>query len=281
MADTSPNNPRHPHETFAPDMLKGKSALVTGGGTGIGFGIARTLGLLGAKVCIVSRKEDVLREARKNLEAEGITVAHKAVDIRDFDKVEAAVKETVEELGSLDILVNCAAGLFHSPAEELSENGWKVLIDINLNGAWACCKAAFEPLSKAPDGGRIVNIVSPFAWLSWPGSANAAAAKAGLISMAHTLAVEWGRYNIHINNVAPGPIGGTGGINRMADDPKRFEEELERTALGRVGEIGDIAEAVAYFASPAGSFVSGADLLVDGGRQYNVVPSKVRNLHAL
>lgn len=281
MVDTAPGIARSPFATFAPGMLKGKTAFVTGGGTGIGFGIARTLGLLGARVAIVSRKEDVLLAAKDRLEADGIEVLHLAVDVRDFAAVQTAVDRTVETLGSLDILVNCAAGLFHSPAEELSENGWKVLIDINLNGAWACCKAAFEPLRSAPHGGRIINIVSPFAWLSWPGSANAAAAKAGLISMAHTLAVEWGRYNIHINNVAPGPIGGTGGINRMADDPQRFAEELERTALGRVGEIGDIAEAVAFFASPAGSFISGADLLVDGGRQYNVVPSKVRNLHAL
>ncbi|MFC4734165.1 SDR family oxidoreductase [Salipiger abyssi] len=281
MADTAPKNPRSPLQTFAPDMLRGKAAFVTGGGTGIGFGIARVLGLLGARVCIVSRKEDVLIEAKARLAAEGIEATYVAVDIRDFDAVQAAVDTCVAELGSLDILVNCAAGLFHSPAEDLTENGWKVLVDINLNGAWACCKAAFKPLRDAPDGGRIVNIVSPFAWLSWPGSANAAAAKAGLISMAHTLAVEWGRYNIHINNIAPGPIGGTGGINRMADDPTRFAEEMERTALGRVGEIGDIAEAVAFFASPAGSFISGADLLVDGGRQYNVVPSKVRNLHAL
>lgn len=281
MADTAPANPRSPLATFAPGMLAGKTAFVTGGGTGIGFGIARVLGLLGAKVCIISRKEDVLREARAKLEAEGISAIYQAVDIRDFAAVQTAVDDCVAQLGSLDILVNCAAGLFHSPAENLSENGFKVLVDINLNGAWACCKAAFPALCKAQDGGRIINIVSPFAWLSWPGSVNAAAAKAGLISMAHTLAVEWGRYNIHINNVAPGPIGGTGGINRMADDPVRFAEEMERTALGRVGEIGDIAEAVAFFASPAGSFVSGADLLVDGGRQYNVVPSKVRNLHAL
>lgn len=281
MADTAPSTARSPFATFAPGMLEGKTAFVTGGGTGIGFGIARTLGLLGATVAIVSRKQEVLAAAAERLREEGITVVTQAVDIRNFAAVQEAVDATVAETGSLDILVNCAAGLFHAPAEELSENGWKVLIDINLNGAWACCKAAFSSLRDAPDGGRIINIVSPFAWLSWPGSANAAAAKAGLISMAHTLAVEWGRYNIHINNVAPGPIGGTGGINRMADDPQRFAEELERTALGRVGEIADIAEAVAFFASPAGSFVSGADLLVDGGRQYNVVPSKVRNLHAL
>lgn len=281
MADTGPEDVRSPFATFAREMLTGKTAFVTGGGTGIGFGIARTLGLLGARVVLVSRKEDVLVEAVSRLSGEGISALYQVADVRDFAAVQGAVDRTVAASGSLDILVNCAAGLFHAPAEELSENGWKVLIDINLNGAWACCKAAFEPLSKAADGGRIVNIVSPFAWLSWPGSVNAAAAKAGLISMAHTLAVEWGRYNIHVNNIAPGPIGGTGGINRMADDPQRFAEELERTALGRVGEIADIAEAVAFLSSPAGSFISGADLLVDGGRQYNVVPSKVRNLRAL
>lgn len=281
MANTAPEFGRSPLETFAANMLRGKTAFVTGGGTGIGFAIARTLGLLGAKVCIISRKEHVLVEACRKLHDEGIDSMFVATDIRSFEAVEEAVAKTVEQMGSLDILVNCAAGLFHSPAENLSENGWKVLIDINLNGSWASCKAAFNALRNAPGGGRIINIVSPFAWQSWPGSANAAASKAGIIAMAHTLAVEWGRYNIHINNVAPGPIGGTGGIDRMADNPQRFAEELERTALGRVGEVADIADAVAYLASPAGSFISGADLLVDGGRQYNVVPSKIRHLHAL
>jgi 2,4-dienoyl-CoA reductase [(3E)-enoyl-CoA-producing], peroxisomal len=281
MADTAPEAARSPLATFAPDILKGKTAFVTGGGTGIGFGIARTLGLLGANISLISRKEDVLSAAKLKLAAEGVQAMHVAVDVRNFDAVQAAVEETVTQMGSLDILVNCAAGLFHSPAEDLSENGWKVLVDINLNGSWACCKAAHPHLAKAPAGGRIINIVSPFAWLSWPGSVNAAASKAGIIAMAHTLAVEWGRYNIHINNVAPGPIGGTGGINKMADNPTRLAEELERTALGRLGEISDIADAVAFLASPAGSFITGADILVDGGRQYNVVPSKVRNLRAL
>ena len=281
MADTAPADPRSPFETFAPGMLAGRTALVTGGGTGIGFGIARTLGLLGANVAIVSRKADVLEAAAARLGAEGIAARPLAADIRDADAVRAAVARAAADPGGLDILVNCAAGLFHAPAETLSDNGWKVLVDINLTGAWTCCRAAFPHLRAAPAGGRIVNIVSPFAWQSWPGAVNAAAAKAGLIAMAHTLAVEWGRYGIRVNNVAPGPIGGTGGIDRMADDPARFAEEMERTALGRVGEIADIAEAVAYLASPAGAFVSGADLLVDGGRQHNVVPSKLRNLHAL
>lgn len=281
MADTAPNNPRSPFATFAPGMLKGRTAFITGGGTGIGFGIARTLGLLGANIAIVSRKESILGEAQVRLAEEGVEAMYVPVDIRDFDAVGAAVENTVARMGSLDILVNCAAGLFHTPAEELSENGWKVLVDINLNGAWACCKAAQPHLAKARDGGRIINIVSPFAWQSWPGSVNAAAAKAGLIAMAHTLAVEWGRFNIRVNNVAPGPIGGTGGINKMAENSERFAAEIERVALGRVGEIADIADAVAFLASPSGSFISGADLLVDGGRQHNVNPAKLRNLRSL
>lgn len=281
MTDTSPEIPRSPLATFAPGMLRGKIALVTGGGTGIGFGIARTLGLLGATPVLVSRKEPVLADAVARLATDGIAALCLPADIRDLAAVEAVVGRCVAQTGGLDILVNCAAGLFHAPAETLSENGWKVLIDINLTGAWNCCKASFPHLRQAEAGGRIVNIVSPFAWLSWPGSVNAAAAKAGLISMAHTLAVEWGRYGIRVNNVAPGPIGGTGGIDRMAENPARLAEELERTALGRLGEVADIADAVAFLASPAGAFISGADLLVDGGRQYNVVPSKLRHLNAL
>lgn len=281
MADTAPSIARSPFATFAPGMLDGKSAFITGGGTGIGLGIARTLGLLGAKVMLVSRKAEVLQASERSLIADGIVAGHIPTDIRDFAAVQAAVDGTVERHGSLDILVNCAAGLFHAPAEELSERGWKVLIDINLNGAWACCKAAHDALRRAADSGRIVNIVSPFAWQSWPGSVNAAAAKAGLIAMAHTLAVEWGQFGILVNNVAPGPIGGTGGIDRMADDPDRLRSELDRVALGRLGQVADIADTVAFLASPAGSFITGADILVDGGRQHNVSPAKLRNLRAL
>jgi NAD(P)-dependent dehydrogenase (short-subunit alcohol dehydrogenase family) len=272
---------RDPRDTFASNLLAGRVALISGGGTGIGFGIARTLGRLGAKVAITSRKEDVLTKAVAELEREGIEAMFAAADVRDLDQVQSAVDATVARFGSLDILVNNAAGLFHSPAEELSANGWKVLVDIDLNGTFFCCKASFEALKASKFGGRIVSIVSPYAWTSWPGAANATAAKAGIIALSHTLALEWAHAGILINTVAPGPIRGTGGIDRMSEDADRKALELAHVALGRFGQVADIAEAIVYLASPAGSYVTGADLLIDGGRQFNFVPSKLSRLRSL
>jgi peroxisomal 2,4-dienoyl-CoA reductase len=281
IQDPAPLPDRDPLETFAPNLLAGRTALVSGGGTGIGFGIARTLGRLGARVSITSRKEDVLAKAVIALEAEGIEAMYTAADVRDLDQVQAAVDATVTRFGSLDILVNNAAGLFHCPAEELSSNGWKVLIEIDLNGTFFCCKAAFEPLKASKFGGRIISIVSPYAWTSWPGAANATAAKAGIIALSHTLAQEWAGSGILVNTVAPGPIRGTGGINRMEQDPERTSLELQHVALGRFGQIADIAEAIVYLSSPAGSYITGADLLIDGGRQFNFVPSKLTRMRHL
>jgi NAD(P)-dependent dehydrogenase (short-subunit alcohol dehydrogenase family) len=272
---------RDPRETFATNLLDGRVALISGGGTGIGFGIAQTLGLLGARVSIMSRKTDILDNAVSKLQAHGIDAMYASADVRNLDQVQAAVDATVERFGALDILVNNAAGLFHCPAEELTANGWKVLVEIDLNGTFFCCRAAFAALKRSKYGGRIISIVSPFAWTSWPGASNATAAKAGIISLSHTLAQEWAHAGILVNTVAPGPIRGTGGIDRISEDPDRKALELAHVALGRFGQIADIAEAVVYLSSPAGSYITGADLLIDGGRQFNFVPSKLTRLRSL
>jgi NAD(P)-dependent dehydrogenase (short-subunit alcohol dehydrogenase family) len=272
---------RDPLKVFAPKLLAGRTALVTGGATGIGFGIAKTLGRLGAAIAIMSRKEENLVQAVASLKEFKIDCSYEVADVREATAIEAAVASIASRHGSLDILVNNAAGLFHCPAEELSPNGWRTLVDIDLNGTFFCCHAAFKYLKDSKFGGRIVNIVSPYAWTSWPGAANATAAKAGIIALAHTLAIEWARFGIRLNNVAPGPIAGTGGIERMAEDPERRKRELEHVALGEFGEIDDIANAVAYLASPAGTYVTGADLLVDGGRQFNFVPAKLARLRKM
>jgi 2,4-dienoyl-CoA reductase [(3E)-enoyl-CoA-producing], peroxisomal len=272
---------RDPLKVFAPQLLAGRTALVTGGATGIGFGIAKTLGRLGATVAIMSRKEENLTQAVAALKKLKIDCSYEVADVREATQVEAATASIASRHGSLDILVNNAAGLFHCPAEELSPNGWRTLVDIDLNGTFFCCHAAFKYLKASKFGGRIINIVSPYAWTSWPGAANATAAKAGIIALAHTLAIEWARYGIRLNNVAPGPISGTGGIERMTEDPERRKRELEHVALGEFGEIDDIANAVAYLASPAGTYMTGADLLVDGGRQFNFVPAKLAHLRKM
>jgi 2,4-dienoyl-CoA reductase [(3E)-enoyl-CoA-producing], peroxisomal len=272
---------RDPLKIFAPKLMAGRTALVTGGATGIGFGIARSLGTLGAAVVIMSRNEENLAKAAASLKELGITASYEVADVRDATKVEAAATTAAERHGSLDILVNNAAGLFHCPAEELSPNGWRVLVDIDLNGTFYCCHAAFKHLKASKFGGRIVNIVSPYAWTSWPGASNATAAKAGVIALAHTLAIEWAHFGIRVNNVAPGPIEETGGIKRMSQDAERRKRELEHVALGEFGEINDIANAVVYLASPAGAFMTGANLLVDGGRQFNFVPAKLAHLRKM
>jgi 2,4-dienoyl-CoA reductase [(3E)-enoyl-CoA-producing], peroxisomal len=272
---------RDPLKIFAPNLMAGRTALVTGGATGIGFGIARSLGTLGAAVVILSRNEENLAKAAALLKDLGITASYEVADVRDPAKLEAAAAAAADRHGSLDILVNNAAGLFHCPAEELSPNGWRVLVDIDLNGTFYCCLAAFKHLKTSKFGGRIVNIVSPYAWTSWPGASNATAAKAGVIALAHTLAIEWAHFGIRVNNVAPGPIAETGGIKRMSQDAERRKLELEHVALGQFGEIDDIANAVVYLASPAGAFMTGADLLVDGGRQFNFVPAKLAHLRKM
>jgi NAD(P)-dependent dehydrogenase (short-subunit alcohol dehydrogenase family) len=270
-----------PTKVFAPRLLEGRCALVTGGATGIGFGIAKALGSLGAKIAIMSRNEKNLVKATKELSSAGIDSMYAVADIREYAEVERGIQSIRENQGSLDILVNNAAGLFHCPAEELSPNGWRVLVDIDLNGTFFCCRASYAHLKASKFGGRIVNIVSPYAWTSWPGAANATAAKAGIISMSHTLAIEWAKDGILVNNIAPGPIAGTGGIQRMTEDQDRAKRELEHVALGRFGEINDIANAVIYLSSEAGGYITGADILIDGGRQFNFVPAKLAQLRKM
>jgi NAD(P)-dependent dehydrogenase (short-subunit alcohol dehydrogenase family) len=193
------------------------------------------------------------------------------VDVRQYEMVSAAIASTVAEFGGLDILVNNAAGNFVKPTEELSPNGWKAPVDIDLNGTFHCCRAAFPHLAASPHVGRIINIITAYAWMGWPGCAPAAAAKAGIQSLTRTLAVEWGRKNILVNSIAPGPIDQTEGTRRIHEQTGRAALEREKVAVGRFGDVEDIANATAYLVSPAGSYITGADLVVDGGRQFKTV----------
>jgi NAD(P)-dependent dehydrogenase (short-subunit alcohol dehydrogenase family) len=257
------------NETFQPDLLSGRVALVTGGGTGIGLEIASLLASLGSHVVLAGRRGDVAGEAAAGIVAAGGKASSVQVDVRDFDKVDQAVGEIVSRQGGLDILVNNAAGNFRCDTERLTPNGWRTIIDIDLNGTFYCCRAAFPALSRSPHVGRIVSIITSYAWSGWPGCAPAAAAKAGIQSLMRTLAVEWGGRNVLCNSVAPGVIGDTEGAKRIHDDPGRRAHELSRVPVGRYGSKTDVAAAVAYLVSPAGRYVNGADLVVDGGRQFS------------
>lgn len=251
---------------FNSKLLSGRTALITGGGSGIGLDIASTLCDLGAAVAIVGRDEGKLAAAVAALTKKGASAQYFKADVRDYDQVDRAINGTIERFGALDILVNNAAGNFLCPTAELSPNGWRTVIDIDLNGTFHCCHAAFEHLRRSKYGGSIVSIITMLALSGWPGAAHAAAAKAGILSLSRSLAVEWGEHDIRVNTVSPGPIGDTEGVRRLYVETGRADAEIGKTALGRFGMKGDVSSAVAFLSSDLASFITGDNLIVDGGR---------------
>jgi peroxisomal 2,4-dienoyl-CoA reductase len=243
---------------FRNDLMAGKVALVTGGGTGIGREIARQLGLHGARVVICSRKQEVLDATAAALSAEGIECKALAADIRDVEAVEAVVAEIVACWGSIDILVNNAAGNFPARIEDLSYNGFRTVVEIDLQGTFNVSKAVFSAVMKER-GGAVVNITAPFEHMGASWQAHAAAAKSGVISFTRSAAAEWAPLGIRVNGIAPGEIRDTEGVDRLAD---------QLTGEGqarRAGTALDIANAVLFLCSEAAAYVSGVNLYVDGG----------------
>lgn len=251
-----------PKSVFAKDLLQGKVALVTGGGSGIGRGIAELFAEHGAKVGLMGRRQEKLDDAKAAIEKAGGTATSLACDVRDFGKVEAAVKELVAQHGRLDIVVNGAAGNFPIPAAALSANGFKSVVDIDLLGTFHVCRAAFEPLSK--QGGSIVSITATQAFVPTALQAHVGAAKAGIEMLTKDLALEWGPMGIRVNTIAPGPVEGTEGMSRLA--PGDMADKLKSSVpLQRYATIEEIAHGVLFLVSPAAGYVTGSMLLMDGG----------------
>ena len=258
---------------FATGILKDQVVFITGGATGIGRGSAEILGGLGAKIFIASRRHEVIEEAVSELSSKDIDAACAVCDVRDPVSVGKAITQCVEWFDGLDILINNAAGNFPCPTADLSPNGWKTVIDIDLNGTFYCCRAAYPHLKESKRG-RIISITTSLGRSGWPGAAHAGAAKAGILSLMRALAVEWAPDNILVNSVAPGPIAGTVGVDKLYIETGREKEMTSRVALGRCGEIGDIGNAIAYLCSPAGNYITGLEMVVDGGRQWTFQPSQ-------
>ncbi|MCY4264213.1 MAG: SDR family oxidoreductase [Gammaproteobacteria bacterium] len=255
--------------SFVPDLLKGKRAIVTGGATGIGSHIVRKLGQLGANVGIISRRQESLQTAVKSFAADdNLEVHYQVGDVRKETVIQAAVASLADKMGGLDIMVCNAAGNFICPTENLSANGWRTVIDIDLNGTFHSCKAALPYLKEATDGGRIISISTSQANTGWPTAAHAGAAKAGIQNLMQSLAVEWGPYGIRANWITPGPIEGTEGVERLITAQGRTDEVLEKIPLGHFGNGEDIANAVVYLASTTGRYVSGTELAVDGAARW-------------
>lgn len=247
---------------FAPDLLAGRAALVTGGGSGIGAGIAKLLAEHGARVALVGRTRAKLDAVAEDIRQAGGTASIHAADVRDYAALEQAVGDAAGVFGRLDVVINSAAGNFLAPAASLSANGFRAVVDIDLCGTFNTCRAAFAHLAK--QGGSIVNITATQADVPTPLQVHAGAAKAGIAKLTRDLALEWGRQGIRVNAVAPGPVEGTEGMSRLAPDDAEAALK-KRVPLGRYGTIDEIASAVLYLVSPAGAYVTGSTLLIDGG----------------
>lgn len=247
---------------FAPNLLAGKAALVTGGGSGIGAGIAMLFARHGAKVALVGRTLEKLESVAKTIRDAGGEASTHPCDVRDYPALEKAINDAAAQAGRLDLLVNSAAGNFLAPAASLSANGFRSVVDIDLCGTFNACRAAFAHLAK--QGGSIVSITATQADVPTPLQVHAGAAKAGIAKLTRDLALEWSRMGIRVNAVSPGPVEGTEGMSRLA--PPDVESTLKkRVPLGRYGTIDEIAAAVLYLVSPAGAYVTGSTLLIDGG----------------
>jgi NAD(P)-dependent dehydrogenase (short-subunit alcohol dehydrogenase family) len=248
------------------DVFSGHVAIVTGGGTGIGKAISHSLGMLGAKVVIASRKQDVLDAAVAELSTHGVSAHAVATDVRVPEQVDALIESTVRKFGGLDILVNNAAGNFISPAEDLSPNGFRTVVDIVLNGTFLCSRAAARYWIPQKRKGAIVNIIATYAWTGAPGVVHSAAAKAGVWNLTMTLGCEWGPKGVRVNAVAPGIVVTEQASKNLGyNDPKVQGALASAVPLRRLAVAEEVANAVAYLASPYASYITGACITIDGG----------------
>jgi len=250
---------------FAPSLFKDRVAVITGGGTGIGLAIARRLGELGARVTIASRNSDNLEHGSAELRHAGLDPLCVQLDVRKPEQVDEMVQRVLRHFGRIDILVNNAAGNFICRAEDLSPNGWNAVINIVLNGSFYCSRAVGRHMIARGKGGAIVSVLANYVWTGSAGTVHSAAAKAGVMSMTQTLAVEWARHRIRVNAVAPGPIESPGAAKQLWDTTAAVEKITSMVPLKRWGQPAEVADAVAFLASEGAGFITGETLTIDGG----------------
>ena len=248
------------------DTLKDRVAIITGGGTGLGKAMALEFARLGAKIVVASRKLESLQQTVSEIEKLGGKALAVPTDVREPAQVENLVAVTKQRFGKIDILVNNAAGNFICRAEDLSVNGWRAVVGIVLDGTFYCSRAVGKEMIAQGTGGNILNIIATYAWTGGPGTIHSACAKAGVLAMTKTLAVEWARYNIRVNAIAPGPVDTEGAAKALWPTPEAKQLVEKTVPLGRFGQPIEIARAAAYLVSDYASFITGATLVIDGGQ---------------
>lgn len=247
--------------------LKGKTVLVTGGGTGLGRSMTRYFLELGANAIITGRRADVLTETARELETEtGGKVLAVACDVRDYAGVEALIAKGIETFGQIDVLVNNAAGNFISPTERLSHRAFDTIVDIVLKGTYNCTLALGKIWIADKQKGSMLNIVTTYAWTGSGYVVPSACAKAGVLALTRSLGSEWGKYGIRVNAIAPGPFPTKGAWDRLF--PKQFADKIDpagRVPLKRTGEHQELANLAAYLVSDYSSYMTGEVVTLDGG----------------
>ena len=246
--------------------MQGQTALVTGAARGLGYAAARRLGAGGARVALLDRDGDGLPAAVERLGGEGITATPLHVDLTDEDAVRAAVATVLAADDRIDILVNNAGIYPHRPFEELTFAEWRNVLATNLDSVYLCSSAVY-PAMRERGYGRIVNVSSATFFIGYPGLTAYIASKGGIIGFTRALASEAGPYGITVNAITPGLIATEGVLG--GEEAGLFDEIVPEQAVPRRGEPEDIAECIAYLASPAASFITGQALNVDGGHRYH------------
>jgi NAD(P)-dependent dehydrogenase (short-subunit alcohol dehydrogenase family) len=253
--------------------MNGKVIIITGGSSGMGKYMAKRFVAEGANVVITGRRLEALEEAKKEIESPNGKVLPIQMDVRDPELVAEMVKRTDAEFGKIDALINNAAGNFICPAEKLSINGWNSVINIVLNGTFYCSREVGNYWINNGQKGSIINIVATYAWRAGAGVIHSACAKAGVLAMTRTLAVEWGRkYGFRVNAIAPGPIERTGGAERLWQSEEAERRTIESVPLGRLGTPEEIASLAAFLLSDDAAYINGECITMDGGQWLNQHP---------
>jgi NAD(P)-dependent dehydrogenase (short-subunit alcohol dehydrogenase family) len=248
---------------FKPDVLRGKTAFVAGGTSGINLGIARRLAQAGASVAVLSRSQDKVDAAVKLLSADGSDAFGVAADVRDYAQTEAALAQANARWGGLDIVISGAAGNFPAAALGMSSNAFRTVVEIDLIGTFNVFRASYAFLRKP--GASLIAITAPQGRQPMPLQSHVCAAKAGVDLLTQCLAMEWGEAGVRVNGISPGPIAGTEGMARLAAAPEIRERMLKRLALHEFGEVEDVAETALFLCTDSARYVTGAIYHCDGG----------------
>ena len=250
---------------FEADLLKDKNIIITGGGTGLGKSMGMRFGELGAKIVITSRKQDVLDETAEEMRSAGISVIPIAGDVRNPEEVDRVVQKTKDTFGTIDGLVNNAAGNFISPTENLTPGGFKAVTDIVLGGTFNFTLSAGKEMIQS-ESGSILNIVTTYAWTGSGYVVPSAAAKGGVLAMTRSLGSEWGKYGIRTNAIAPGPFPTEGAWKRLVPPGLNFEKRMKkRIPLQRFGEHEELSNLASFLISDGATYINGEVVTIDGG----------------